>query len=91
MILRLRGPRALSDFRLAKLLQSLPVPLAQLTLHAEFWHFVEVTRALSAAELERLERLLIYGPATGVDAAQGTDATKGFERSLSVFGRSQSR
>src|SRR5476649_2685087 len=71
MILRLRGRRALSDFRLAKLLQSLPASLATLTLHAEFWHFVETTRMLEASELERLERILTYGPATRVDAAQG--------------------
>ncbi len=71
MILRLRGRRALSDFRLAKLLQSLPASLAALTVHAEFWHFVETTRALDAPELDRLERILSYGPAARVDAAQG--------------------
>ena len=71
MILRLRGRRALSDFRLAKLLQPLPASFAALTLHAEFWHFVETSRALDAPEFERLERILTYGPAAGVDAVQG--------------------
>ena len=74
MILHLRGRRALSDFRLTKLLQSLPaslVALPSLRLHAEFWHFVETTRALTAPEHERLERLLTYGPASSVDGAQG--------------------
>ena len=50
MILRLRGRRALSDFRLAKLLQSLPAALAGVKIHAEFWHFVEAERALDDAE-----------------------------------------
>jgi phosphoribosylformylglycinamidine synthase len=74
MILRLRGRRALSDFRLAKLLQSLPASLASmpgLVLHAEYWHFVETSRALTAPEHERLDSILTYGPASRVDAAQG--------------------
>ena len=74
MILRLRGRRALSDFRLAKLLQSLPASFAALTLRAEFWHFVETSRTLDAAEQVRLERILTYGtdePAAHVDSAQG--------------------
>ncbi len=73
MILRLRGRRALSDFRLAKLLQSLPVQCAGLTLRAEFWHFVETVRELSVTESERLERLLTYGtadPVPQVDVVQ---------------------
>ena len=74
MILRLRGRRALSDFRLAKLLQSLPASLtthAAFALHAEYWHFVDTLRVPDSAELLRLERILTYGPASGVDAAQG--------------------
>ena len=71
MILHLRGRRALSDFRLAKLLRSLSASLPSITLRAEFWHFVEITRALNTVELERLERILTYGPASMVDAAQG--------------------
>jgi len=71
MILRLRGPRALSDFRLAKLLQSVSAPLPSLTLHAEFWHFVECSRTLTTLEQERLERILTYGGGARVDPAQG--------------------
>ena len=71
MILRLRGRRALSDFRLAKLLRSVSASHPSLTLHAEFWHFVETTRALTAPEHERLERILTYGPASAIDVAQG--------------------
>ncbi len=71
MILRLRGRRALSDFRLAKLLQSVSASLSPLTLYAEFWHFVETTRALDAPEHERLERILTYGPAAHDGVAQG--------------------
>ena len=67
-IMHLKGRRALSDFRLAKLLQSVP---ASLTLHAEFWHFVELKRALSPPEFERLERILTYGPALQQAAVQG--------------------
>jgi phosphoribosylformylglycinamidine synthase len=71
MILRLRGRRALSDFRLAKLLQSVPASLASVTLRAEFWHFVETARELTTQERERLEQILTYGPTTPVDVAQG--------------------
>ncbi len=71
MILRLRGRRALSDFRLAKLLQSVSASLASVTLRAEFWHFVETARDLDALERERLEQILTYGPAAAVDVAQG--------------------
>jgi phosphoribosylformylglycinamidine synthase len=80
MILRLRGQRALSEFRLAKLRQSLPAALTSrstqpshggVSLHAEFWHFVETSRELSAQEHERLTRILTYGSASPLDVAQG--------------------
>jgi phosphoribosylformylglycinamidine synthase len=76
MILRLRGRRALSDFRLAKLLQSLPAALAGVKIHAEFWHFVEAERALDDAEQTRLERILTYGPVSAVDAGQDSRARR---------------
>ena len=45
-ILKLRGPRALSEFRLAKLLAVLKkVDPAVSSVTAGFWHFVETTRA----------------------------------------------
>jgi phosphoribosylformylglycinamidine synthase len=62
MILHLRGRRALSDFRLAKLLDGARSELPSLTLHTEFWHFAECDGALSEAERQRLEALLTYGP-----------------------------
>ena len=71
MILRLRGRRALSDFRLAKLLQPLTAALPSASLYAEFWHFAEATRALTVSENERLERVLSYGPTMESATAQG--------------------
>jgi phosphoribosylformylglycinamidine synthase len=63
-ILKLRGARALSPFRLAKLNASLAVlhPDARV-LAARFVHFVETDRAPDAAETALLERLLAYGDA----------------------------
>jgi phosphoribosylformylglycinamidine synthase len=63
-VLRFRGARALSDFRLAKLVQELKSlqPAVRGTA-AEFWHFVEAD-ALPGAQAEQLlERLLRYGVA----------------------------
>ena len=62
MLLQLRGARALSDFRLAKLL-----PLLQRAapgvraVRAEFRHFVELDGAPSAQDEALLARLLRYG------------------------------
>jgi phosphoribosylformylglycinamidine synthase len=59
-ILQLRGPRALSEFRLAKLVQSLQkIDSGVRSVAAEHRHFIE--GPLSAADRERLERLLAYG------------------------------
>jgi phosphoribosylformylglycinamidine synthase len=61
-LLPLRGPRAASEFRLAKLAAVLQkVDPAIRALDAEFWHFVELERALQPAERARLDRLLDYG------------------------------
>ena len=63
-ILRLRGPRAVSEFRLAKLLASLQkLDPGVGSVAAGFWHFVEVAGALGEREAKVLERLLEYGPA----------------------------
>jgi phosphoribosylformylglycinamidine synthase len=60
--LRFRGARALSDFRLAKLVQELKVAQPAVAgVAAEYWHFVEVAAAPSAQEKAILERLLRYG------------------------------
>jgi phosphoribosylformylglycinamidine synthase len=62
-ILQLRGPRAASEFRLAKLVTALKtIDPAVRAVGAEYWHFVETTADLAAAERTILERLLDYGP-----------------------------
>jgi len=61
-ILQLRGPRALSEFRLAKLVASLQkMDPGVRSVAAGHHHFIETTAELSAAERARLERLLAYG------------------------------
>jgi len=62
LILKLRGARAVSAFRLDKLNSRLaairtPARIAA----AEYWHFVEAERALEPRESQVLERLLRYG------------------------------
>ncbi|PMO76174.1 phosphoribosylformylglycinamidine synthase [Vibrio splendidus] len=59
----LRGSPALSEFRVNKLLElcrelSLPVT----GIYAEFAHFVDLTADLDESEVEKLEKLLTYGP-----------------------------
>ena len=62
-VLQLRGPRALSEFRLAKLAASLQkLDAGVRSVAAEFRHFVESDAAPGAAERALLERLLAYGP-----------------------------
>jgi len=61
-LLQLRGPGALSEFRLAKLLASLQkVDPGVRAVAAEFRHFVEVEGRLDAHERNVLDRLLQYG------------------------------
>jgi phosphoribosylformylglycinamidine synthase len=61
-VLQLRGPRAASEFRLAKLLASLKkIDPAVSSLAAEFRYFVETAGELGAAERRTLERLLDDG------------------------------
>mgnify|MGYP001213392992 CR=1 FL=1 len=59
----LRGSPALSEFRVNKLIelcreQALPVT----DIYAEFMHFADLTSELDAQEVEKLEKLLTYGP-----------------------------
>jgi len=62
IVLRFRGARALSEFRLAKLLQELKkAHPAVRALAAGFWHFVEVESEPAAAMRRLLERLLHDG------------------------------
>jgi phosphoribosylformylglycinamidine synthase len=71
-LLRLRGRNALSAFRSSRLVSSLRSNVPRVTaVHAEFWHFVQLARALSDAEAKRLERILTYGPADAAGAARG--------------------
>ncbi len=61
-ILKLRGARALSEFRLAKLLPPLQQAFpGALRVAAEHWHFVEADAEPDAAGRRLLERLLDYG------------------------------
>ena len=61
-ILQLRGPRALSEFRLAKLLASLQkIDPGIRSLGAEYRHFVACEGELDAPARKTLERLLAYG------------------------------
>ena len=61
-ILKLRGSPALSAFRLEKLKTRL-AGVGFSRCGAEFWHFVETSRPLTAEEQVVLAKLLEYGPA----------------------------
>ena len=64
-ILTLRGRRALSPFRIAKLRAALDAALpghGVTGIDTRWWHFVETERALDADEARTLERILTYGP-----------------------------
>jgi phosphoribosylformylglycinamidine synthase len=68
----LRGSPALSEFRVNKLVelcqeQSLPVT----GIYAEFMHFADLTAELGGIELEKLEKLLTYGPTIEEHQPQG--------------------
>jgi phosphoribosylformylglycinamidine synthase len=64
-VLRLPGRRALSDFRLTKLLAQARAALPGLiTIRTQYWHFVKVRRPLEPRARALLEALLTYGPKT---------------------------
>ncbi|AMG03928.1 phosphoribosylformylglycinamidine synthase [Vibrio mimicus] len=68
----LRGSSALSEFRVNKLLtacreQHLPVT----GIYAEFMHFADLKAELNPQELEKLEKLLTYGPTIQEHEPQG--------------------
>ena len=70
MLLQFRGARALSDFRLAKLLPQLQAAQPGIRgLVAEFRHFVEAEAPLEAGEERLLARLLAYGAPPGAAPA----------------------
>jgi phosphoribosylformylglycinamidine synthase len=61
-ILKLRGARALSEFRIAKLLPALQAVHPGIRrLAAEYWHFAETEAPLAPTEHDLLSRLLQYG------------------------------
>ena len=62
-MLILRGAPALSDFRVQKILKRCAdANLAVTNVYAEFMHFANLTAQLSDAELDKLKKLLTYGP-----------------------------
>src|SRR5271168_1821184 len=66
------GAPALSAFRIAKLLSRLQaIEPTVAALETRFVHFVDLKRALTAAEREVLERLLTYGPRLSASAVAG--------------------
>ncbi|MSQ69762.1 MAG: phosphoribosylformylglycinamidine synthase [Betaproteobacteria bacterium] len=72
LILTLRGNSALSAFRLDKLNAELQALHGALSVTgADFWHFVELRRELTAEERVVLERLLDYGDAADAPAVPG--------------------
>jgi phosphoribosylformylglycinamidine synthase len=72
-ILQLRGARALSDFRIAKLLPQLQQAAPGVAgLAAEFRHFVELEGAPTPEEERLLARLLAYGAAPAAPAPGAT-------------------
>ena len=60
LFLSLRGANALAGFRERQLVEQLAAERVQ-AISAEYWHFVQLKRALSAEERTRLEALLAYG------------------------------
>ncbi|MEY5032012.1 MAG: Phosphoribosylformylglycinamidine synthase [Planctomycetota bacterium] len=71
-MLILRGSQALSDFRQNHLLRTLnDSGIPARALRVDFVHLVRVSRALDAAELGALERLLTYGPRREGAAVEG--------------------
>ena len=71
-LLQLRGRSALSPFRLEKLMCALNLEASDIAhVHAEYWHFAEVSQALRNSENATLQQILTYGPAVAVQAPQG--------------------
>jgi phosphoribosylformylglycinamidine synthase len=64
LIVKLPGRRALSDFRIAKLLPQVRSYLRGVSaIRTQYWHFAKLGRPLSAGEARTLSSLLTYGPA----------------------------
>jgi len=68
----LRGAPALSEFRTNKLLASaIQLSLPVTNIYAEYAHFADISTDLSATELEKLNKLLTYGPTIAEHAPAG--------------------
>lgn len=83
----LRGSPALSEFRINKLLElcrelSLPVT----GIYAEFAHFADLTADLDESEVEKLEKLLTYGPTIEEHEPEGYCCLQRHARALSRLG-----
>ena len=62
-MLILRGAPALSDFKVQKILKTCADANLPVTgIYAEFMHFADLTAQLSDSELDKLNKLLKYGP-----------------------------
>ncbi|MCX7962077.1 MAG: phosphoribosylformylglycinamidine synthase, partial [Burkholderiales bacterium] len=71
VVLQLRGARALSEFRIARLLARLARAHPDVrALDAEYWHFVELEAEPQPAERALLDRLLEYGEPAGEAAGE---------------------
>ncbi len=72
LFLKLQGRDALSAFRVRKLLSTLrTLDPSVAGVSAEFWHFAKLRRPLDAAEHERLEQVLDYGPRRRTKPVEG--------------------
>ncbi|TLX45770.1 phosphoribosylformylglycinamidine synthase [Pseudoalteromonas phenolica] len=71
-MLILRGAPALSDFKVQKILKTCADANLPVTgIYAEFMHFADVTAELSDSELDKLNKLLKYGPTIAEHEPQG--------------------
>jgi phosphoribosylformylglycinamidine synthase len=71
-MLILRGAPALSDFKVQKILKTCADANLPVTgIYAEFMHFADLTAQLSDAELNKLNKLLKYGPTIAEHEPQG--------------------
>ena len=71
-MLILRGAPALSDFKVQKILKTCSDANLPVTgIYAEFMHFADLTAELSESELDKLNKLLKYGPTIAEHEPQG--------------------
>ncbi|NOU52363.1 phosphoribosylformylglycinamidine synthase [Pseudoalteromonas sp. JBTF-M23] len=71
-MLILRGAPALSDFKVQKILKTcVDANLPVTGIYAEFMHFADLTTELSDSELDKLNKLLKYGPTIAEHEPQG--------------------